>query len=59
VRWRPALLALAGVLILAAVVALASAGPLGPRALAALLVALRAPVLAAVCWPALVRWRAW
>jgi hypothetical protein len=55
VRRRSALLALAGVLVLA----LAGAGPLGPRAPAALLLAVGAPVLAAAvlagagrCWRA-------
>jgi hypothetical protein len=44
---RSALVALAGVLVLAPVVALAGAGPLGPGALAALLLMTSAPVLAA------------
>jgi hypothetical protein len=46
------------VLVAVLVVALAGAGLMGAGALAALLVVFGAPVLAPVCWPALVRWRA-
>jgi hypothetical protein len=49
--WRSALVALAGVLVLAPVVALVGAGPLGPGALAALVLAAGALLAAAVALP--------
>ena len=57
--WRPPALAVLLVLVfLAPVLALAGAGPLRPGALAALILRLRAPVLALVSCAACARYRA-